>query len=335
MISFPIHVRTTLSVSIAVLLSTVGLVSCKPRRLPPHIVPGYRAFAQSSYWNTPLAADAPIDPRSDAIISFLIRDNAPNFVQLNGVDRSGDWANPIYWSGTGTPTYAIENSCDAPQPPEFRHVRIPVDARPDPTSDAAMTVYDLQRGRVYAMWHTRHHAASHTWSACGGTVFYLESNGIDGRLPQSDEPRNFGHRGVPPPVFAVRWDEVQIGRIDHVLKIAVNTTACSHVFPMVGDECGTTDPNAPPEGTRIRIKRSVDLASLGLTPAALVVARALQQYGAVIGDQSSKRVNLKVENTVAEGRGWLWKGLLNEHSLAAIPLADYEVLRLGFEPTKA
>jgi hypothetical protein len=218
------------------------------------------------------------------------------------------------------------------QPPEFSDVRIPAGAGPDPTSDAAMTVYDRGRGIAYAFWRTSYDAATHRWSACGGTVFYLDSNGLDGKLAASNDPRNGGHRGAPPTTYAVRWDEIKAGSIDHVLKISVNTTKCAHVFPMVADECGTTALYAPPEGTRIRIKPSVDLSRLGLSPAALVVARALQKYGAVIGDQSGGPVNLKVENTVAEGRGWLWQNVLDADSLKAIPLSSFEVIRLGYQP---
>ena len=84
------------------------------------------------------------------------------------------------------------------------------------------------------------------------------------------------------------------------------------------------------EGTRIRIKLSVDLHGLGLSPQALVVATALQTYGAVIGDQSGASVELKVENMVAEGKGWLWDGLLSSGALSAIPLDDFEIIQLGY-----
>jgi hypothetical protein len=135
---------------------------------------------------------------------------------------------------------------------------------------------------------------------------------------------------VPGAEFAVRYDEIQAGEIDHVLKIAVNTTKCEHYFPMVRDECGTTDQYAPPEGTRIRLKLSIDLSKYGLSPAALTIATALQKYGAVIGDQSSGPVNLKVENTVAEGKGQLWSGQLSKEDLSAFTLDDFEVIELGY-----
>jgi hypothetical protein len=128
----------------------------------------------------------------------------------------------------------------------------------------------------------------------------------------------------------VRYDEVVAGRIPHVLKISVHSTRCEHVFPMVGNECGTRDRHAPPEGTRIRIRPNVDLSKLRLSRAGRVLATALQRYGAVIGDQSGGSITLKLENTVAAGRGQRWDGLLSATSLRAIPLRYFEVIRLGY-----
>jgi hypothetical protein len=190
-----------------------------------------------------------------------------------------------------------------------------------------MTVFE--RRAVIAFWHATYDPDRDSWSACGGTAYYLRSNGLHGSLPASDDPRNTGHRGVPPPTWAVRLAEIRSRSIRHVLKIAVHSTKCRHVYPMVGDECGTWARHAPPEGTRIRIKPSIDLGRFHLSVAARVVARALQRYGAVIGDQSGGSVTLKVENTVAEGRGWRWRGVLNRRSLAAIPLRSFQVIRLG------
>jgi hypothetical protein len=290
----------------------------------------YRAFSDASYWNTPLPEDAPTDPRSEQIIDFLQANNRANFIRLAGTDAGGQWGIPIYWSGRGDPHYRVENSCDFRQPREFRDVRIPVGAEPDPTSDSAMTVYDRRRGLVYGFHRTRYDVERDSWVACGGTVFYLDSLGLDGKLAGSDQIRNRGHRGVPPPTYAVRFGEIRWGSIDHVLKIAVSAASPDHVFPMVGSDGVSTDPSAPPEGARLRIKPSIQLDEVGLSRAALVIARALQEYGAVIGDQSGDSVTFKVENTVAEGRGQLWRGVLNANSLSAIPLSAFEIVELGY-----
>jgi hypothetical protein len=289
----------------------------------------YRAFSDRSYWNTPLERRAPVARHSADIIAFLRSDNDADYIQLAGVGSS--WGMPIYWADQSSPTYDVRNTCTFMQPREFGALRIPLGAVPDPTSDAELTVYDLSGGRVYALWRAQFDGTTNTWSACGGAVYYLHSNGLDGRLAASNEPRNFGHRGFAPPTFAVRYDEIQAGRINHVLKIAVDTTKCVHVFPAVGDECGTQSKYAPPEGTVIRIKPSVDLTNLHLSPAALVIARALKRFGAVIGDQTNSSVTLKLENTVAEGRGLLWDGVLQADSLAAISLSDFQVIKRGYK----
>jgi hypothetical protein len=291
----------------------------------------FRAFSGKSYWNTALPRAVRIGRRSDEIIEFLHSDNQGNFIRLAGTGESGRWGNPIYWSGTGDASYAVANSCGyRKQPREFRNVRIPAGAEPDPTSDAEMTIYDFGRGLVYGMHRASYDAEHDAWSACGGAVFTLDSNGLDGGWPGSDAVRNTGHRGIPPPTFAVRYDEILWGSIDHVLKIAVNSASPDHVFPMVGSDGVSADPSAPPEGARLRIKPTVDLTEFGLSPAALVIAQALQRYGAVVGDQSGSSVVIKVENTVAEGRGYLWSGVLTANSLATIPLDAYEVVKLGY-----
>lgn len=296
------------------------------------LAPSSGFFEPTSYWNAPVGANVPVDTDSPAIISWLQSDNTTNYVRLGGTSSDGAWGNPVYWSRSTDPTYTVVNTCSIRQPPEFASVRIPVGARPDPSSDAAMTVYDRNAGIEYAFWHTSNDAARDVWSACGGAVYYLGSNGLHRDLAASDDPRNTGHRGVPPSTYAVLYSEIQAGSIDHVLKISVNTTKCAHVFPMVGDECGTTAAYAPPEGTRIRIDPALDLSKLGLKSAALVIAKALQRYGAVIGDQSGGPVTLKVENTIAEGRGFLWNNVLTADALKAIPLSAYQIVKLGYSP---
>jgi hypothetical protein len=287
-------------------------------------------FDPSSFWNQQVGAAAPTDPSSAAIISFIKADNLNNFVTLSGTASDGKWGTPQYSAKDGDPTYAVVNSCSSRQPPEFAAIRIPVGARPDPTPDASMVVVDSGKGLEYGLWHASFDRTTDRWSACGGTVYYLASNGLAGTLKQSNEKRNYGHRGVPPSVYAITYDEIAAGSINHLLKLAVDTTRCTHVFPMTGDECGTSNATAPPEGAIIRIKASINLDALGLSPAALIVARALQTYGAIISDQSGRSVELKVENGVAEGRGWLWNGVLSATSLSRIPLDSYEVVKLGY-----
>lgn len=290
-----------------------------------------RAFSAASTFNTALSSRTPIDPNSQDFIDYLKRDSSAPYVRLVGTESSGGWGDPIYWASAADPVYNVVAK-RYKLPSEFRAIRIPRRAATASTSDAEMTIYDQTAGAVYKLWQGNYDAGSDTWSASGGSYYYLSSNGLHGSLSDSDEPRNTGHRGVPPAIHAVRWDEIQAGRIDHALKIAINTPSGANVWPMTGSDGDSSDPDAPPQGTRLRIKPSVDLSKLGLSPPALVVATALQRYGAIIGDSSGGPAALKVENTVVEGRGWLWKGVLEPDSLQAIPFDLFEVIELGHKP---
>ena len=288
-----------------------------------------RLHSATSYWNVPLTADAPVHPNSQQIIDFLKADNTTNYLSLAGTSPTGEWGMPIFWARRGDKTYAVRNTCEWHMPPEFRSIRIPANAKVDPTSDSEIVIHDLGKGISYALWSTVYDVATDSWSACGGAVYYLKSKGLDGRLPESDDVRNFGHRGLAPATFAIRYGEILNGSINHVLKIAVNTTKAEAVFPMVGHENGTTAQFAPPEGTRLRLKSSVNLATMNLTRPQRIVATALQKYGVVIGDQSGGGVVLKVQNTIADGRGFLWNGLLRYDSLKMFTLDMFEVIAHG------
>ena len=317
--------RSTVTKALAALLIGVGSLSAAPTVEPPGLA--FRAFSPSSYWNQPLSNDAPADPRSKAMIRYLERDSAYPYIRLVGTEGDGGWGEPIYWVLPTDPVYNVRPTRYS-LPDEFANIRIPVGAQPAATADGQMTIYDLTAGGIYKLWQARYNAGTDSWSAGGGSYYYLRSNGLHGSLDEADEPRNVGHRGNPPAIHAVRFDEIQAGSIDHALKISINTPSADHVWPMIGSDGDSLHRSAPPQGARLRIKPEVDLTKLDLSPAALIVARALQKYGAVVGDSSGAPASLKLENTVQEGRGALWEGVLSVDSLRAIPFDLYEVVAL-------
>lgn len=289
----------------------------------------YRAFSESSYWNSPLPADAPVDPRSDGFIDHLQENIVGDFVMLSGATEEGLWSPSVYSAEPSHPEYEVI-ATEYDLPPEFASLRIPPGAEPGPSTDHEMIVYDLDRGYVAGLWLAEYDPGRDTWSAGGGDIYYLASNGLSGKLPQSDDQRNQGHRGVPPPTFTIRWDEIEAGQIAHVLKAAIPDPGEGFVFPMTGSDGDSNDPDAPPEGARFRLKPSIDLDSMDLTPAQYAIAKAAQDYGFIVGDVSGAPVSVSVENVIAEGRGWLWEGVLAWDSLKVFSLSDYEFIELGY-----
>jgi hypothetical protein len=200
-----------------------------------------------------------------------------------------------------------------------------------------MTIFDRPAGYATALTDAQYDAQADRWTASGATVTYLGSNGLNVLTARSDNSHNTGsHRGNNAPTMAVRWDMVRAGEISHVLKVAAGPELANRwVFPVVGSDGGYigNDRAVPPEGLRLRVKPSVNLEALQLAPQALVIARAMQEYGIYLGD-SGVRTAVKLEDTVSEGRGQVWD--LKPTDLCALPFtpAYWEVLRGGYDPSR-
>jgi hypothetical protein len=297
-----------------------------------------RAFEPNSWWNTPLPDHTPLEPRAKEVLDYLRTgpDSARGCLVLGGAGES-PWGVPMYWSTPSDPTYRVKSTGRRPLPPEFSALRIPRDARVADNADGSIVVYDLTKRYVVAMTHAVYESAANTWSASGGTVTYLDSNGLHVGTGRSDDPRNQGsHRGNNGATMAVSWDQVRAGQIRHVLKVAAGPPLGeSHVFPMVGSDgqlqgSGVT---VIPQGLRLRIKSSVDLEALNLNPQALVIARALQRYGMYIGD-SGGVTGLKLEDTRLEGRSQLWT--LRPDALCSLRFEPrfWDVVAEAYDPTQ-
>jgi hypothetical protein len=291
----------------------------------------FRAFTPDSWWNTPIPADAPSHPRAAAILRYMrtAEESAEGCVRLAGA-KGSQWGQPVYWASPEDPTRRVSVDSDEP-PPELRDLRIPDGAVAAENNDGSMTLFDVDRGYVVALTNADYDADRDSWRASGATVTYLDSNGLDVRTGESSDERNRGsHRGNNGAVMMARLDEVAAGRIEHVLKVASGPDpAPEAVFPMVGSDGDSSDPSAPPQGLRFRIKPSVDLDSLDLPPQALVIARALQDYGFYIGDSGGVTA-LKLEDTRIQGRGELWD--LSADALCGLPLSPryWDVLPEGY-----
>jgi hypothetical protein len=339
----PVRRRIVLAVASALALS-MAAAGCtggganKASPTPRQPAPGvgghpFRAFTSGSWWNAPLPKDAPSNPQAQGILRYMntAPESGGGCLHLAGVQGS-PWGQPVYWAKPGDPTYDVSVQRKG-APPEVHSMRIPKDAHSAQNNDGSMTVFDVDRGYVAAFTDAHYDQGTDTWSASGATVTYLNSNGLDVRTGQASDSRNIGtHRGNNGADMMVRVDEVQAGRIDHVLKVASGPeVSVRHDFPMVGSDGDSTDPDAPAQGLRFRIKPSVDLAGMGFDRQTLVIAQGLQRYGFYIGD-SSGTTALKVEDTRLEGRGELWK--MSPTALCGLPFTPryWDVLPDGYRP---
>jgi hypothetical protein len=324
----PVHLRPALiSVATAVLVvgaatvpQALGTAAHRPSQSSTgavSTVTGTRPFQPTSYWNTKLGK-APHSRHSAAWIKdSLHASHTQNYLKL----VLGDWGMPVYRSRASDPLYRITSSGHTIK------VHIPARARPMAADDAAMVIIDRATLQVVSLQGAKY--ANGKWTAAGLSRYGYQSNGIAGGLP-GGRRANFGHRGLPGSVRAVTKAEIQRGKIRHRLEVYWWETASSTpegpsaYFPMTGSESGKT--GIVPEGAVIRLKPSVDLDTLHLSPSARVIARALQKYGAVVGDNSGTGNNLKLQ------AGVNWTGLLNKDSLKNIPWSDFVFVKGGYRP---
>lgn len=324
------------TVALAVATAAVGLSAGGPQaRVKNPKAGAFRAFTADSWWNTPVPANAPKSPISDQILKYMqtAPDAGGGCLKLAGTGGN-KWGQPVYWAAPTDPSYNIKVNMSK-RPPELASIRIPARASAAATSDAAMTVFDKQRGYVTAFSGAKYNAATQTWSASGATVTYLNSKGLHWRTGRTDDLRNQGsHRGNNGATMMVRYDEVQAGAINHVLKVTSGPeTSTRFAFPMVGSDGDSGDPVAPRQGLRFRIKPSVDVAALKLGPQATVIALALQRYGMYLGDNGGNTI-LKLEDTQASGHAGKWA--LQNTALCKIPLSSryWDVVEGGYDPSR-
>jgi hypothetical protein len=273
----------------------------------------YRAFTNSSHWNQPLPASAPIDADSDRFIADA-KANSGTHLQL----AMGDYAQPFYWANRKDPIHTVVDGYG-------RRVRlhVPDSAVPMAGTDAEFTVFDRSRNLCVGF-----HAASRDQagriSCVGLDRWRLNSNGLHRRLRQSDSAFNVGHRGSPAPLRGVRLDEIKGGVIAHKLAVFWWATAPQSFFPMANYE--SDKGGIVPEGMQLRVKRSIDLSRRFRTgSAAMIIATAIQRYGLYVGDNSGSGSRLKVQRSNA------WPSLgLKVDSLSPLTWDDYEFVQRGF-----
>jgi len=311
-----------------------------------------RFFSPKSFWNTPLPASPDTHPKSDYFIRLLrAADPAGGFhINLHA------WTIPVYPVDASTPRVKVAKrlpdhdgegkhfyaytrpflrTCGTEHPlghgPGFGEgVPIPEHATPDPAGDSHIALVDTETGLIWDMWGARRRPDG-TWWSCTGMVYPLQGPGTfdpaEFAIHNGESIHLYGPSrasGVPTVAGLIMHHELLAGRIEHKLLYACPACAhLSHYFPAIWTDGGT--PNGVPQGSVIQLDPALDLDTLPLSPAARTVARALQEYGAMLVDNAGS-VTLG-----GEGLWWdsarNWEGLLEEDDLRAIPFERYRILK--------
>jgi len=252
---------------------------------------------------------APVDPNSAKYIASVGA----------GIHLHADFGTPPSY---GIP-YAVVGSRQRKVPVHFEY-REESDPGPYPIPPSAPVegageegdrhVLVLQEGtcKLYELYAARRQGRG--WLAGSGAVFNLRSNAL-----RPEGWTSADAAGLPIFPLLARYSEVKAGEIDHALRVTVAQTQRGYIHPATHFASGSSDPNLPPMGLRLRLKASFDLAPYH--GQALIILRALERYGLVVADN---------------GSSWYITGAPNPHwnnedldQLKSVPGSAFEAVDTG------
>jgi hypothetical protein len=296
-------------------------------------------FLATGPWTTPTPAYAPLDPNSSAIVANLVNQVQTTYghVALN----TSSYSAPIYTVPADQPTVNMSwNNCqrksyeDQNFAADLQNVPIPANALVSGGSDAEIVIYQPSTDIEWEFWRAAD--TNGTWSACwGGRIQNVSQN------PGVFDP-GFGDTasGLPLLGSLVRVSDLESGSINHAVDLEVPMAlASAFSWPANRTDGSSLDPTAPAEGERFRLPASLDLSTLHLSAGELMIAKAMQTYGAIVTDTSGA-VSMQAEDP----RPYMVSGAPNPYAsfftgpssnwLTDIPWQDLQAVAWNYgEPT--
>jgi len=234
-------------------------------------------------------------------------------------------------------------------------VPIPVGlVKPPGYSDYQVILYNVDTGDEWNIWHAGLNIPQTQWNGLDGSGHWIPTdvgsgtmrytcqnaglyrvNGgsdnvpgvggfINGRALPAKTPKAWGSRGakVPYGIGLVRKWEIDEGVIRHAIAWSYHGPSPEYVQPAQnsdGGNFGGVSGVDLPEGARIRLNPAFDLTRFP-AGAARVIGKALQDYGAILIDNSGfPKVLVESDNTAA------WTDI-SASMMSAAALSSYQVI---------
>lgn len=243
---------------------------------------GFVPFTGASLWNTDIS-------------TALVDNNSTNIMNSIGLATT---LHPDFGSGhynnslIGIPYEVVDvgqaavpiKITDAPDESDPGPASVPADApiEGDPRpANGDRHVLILEKGGCWLYeLYSAYPTAGGGWRASSAAIWDLLGN----------EQRPYTWTSADAaglPIFPglLRFDEVASGVINHAIRFTVPTTQKAFVLPATHWASTVTNPNAPPMGTRLRLKASFDIS--GFSTANKVILTALKKYGMILADNGS------------------------------------------------
>jgi hypothetical protein len=242
---------------------------------------GFIPFPADNLWNENIAS-APVDPNSDAIISF-IGTSVPLHPDFGSGLYAGHSIGIPYIVESGSPLITVDyklygdESDPGPMPIPSN---APIEGYPNPgKGDRHVLVLDRDNCWLYELYDS-HELKNGNWNAGSGAVWNL----------LADETRPYTWTSADAAGLSIfpglaRYDEVAAGAINHALRYTLQYSEAAFTPPASHWAANSSNQYAAPMGMRMRLKASYDIS--GFPPQSQVILRALQQYGMIMADNGS------------------------------------------------
>jgi len=311
---------------LALLLAACGGSQAAAPPTPPPVSSGATPiFTAPNVWTTPVDAAA-LHPQSAAMISRLVLDGGFG----NGKFQV-DFSFTVLEATAATPRVDLARrssyytpDCDAPATvplPPGGAIEGEAGYRCTTGGDCHLLVVDRAAGRLYETYQADLPSATRLSSTC--TVAWDLARTYPADL-RGQQCTSADAAGLPITPLLFSADELAAGAIEHAIRFILpnqRMRAGCYVAPAThaGSPGGAAD--ALPYGSRLRLKASFDPAPL--SPAARVVARALQKYGMILADGGNVALTARDDRFTV--KKWSEVGF-DSHSLFAIVPGDFEVV---------
>jgi hypothetical protein len=297
----------------------------------------WRPFNADSPWNSVIGDNPLVDKNSDVYIGQI------NILYRNITGKTDECFISTTRSNWGIALFFIDDLQPYP-----KHLFVPCHtdwgfptaaplpawAIPDQSEDAHLCIVDRQEGLEWDFWNIKGHYPQFT---CGSSV--MVNTFGSGAITSGHGCRE---SGFPLSAGLIRPEELASGEIRHALVFGFDGRNGwdQFVYPAItgcDDAFGPAGSLIIPMGSRLQLKPGKDISRL--SPAAQVVAKAMQTYGMFLGDEGDGRSMSIYMQTVGEVNGdkaadtWnsLWNGLWTENdrqSLAQLRASDFQVVEL-------
>jgi hypothetical protein len=301
-------------------------------------VSAWRPFSADSPWNTPIPPNPELQSDSAQLVQAF-RTSSPQWPFIS-INVSG-YSIPLYWADADTTSYPMSvdyggqgwggSNTTASMP-------IPAGAEPDPQSDHHMLVISADRKTEYGCWNVSHSGSS--WHAGVCATSDLTGTGVRPAAgqPGVQYPQAAGSRACGFPLVAglIRVEEIQAGHIDHALVIAY-PGILDHGFipPASTPSNGSGADYGVPCGGRFQYDPSVDVETLPISKTGKIIMKALQEYGAYVGDYSGA-LSLTAENSPEAQAYWATDALSEsefvDNYVSKIDMTKFRVIAYGQTP---